>query len=90
VVRQYSDLVDIVKTPEEWVAVIDKRLRDPDPARIQKGIEMAKQASWECTVQKMQDLIKETIQQPDRPSARKIEPLKEAQLSYQYMATQGS
>lgn len=90
VVRQYSDLVDIVRTPQEWVAMIDKRLRDPDPARIQKGIEKAREASWEQTVQKMQDLIKESINKQDRPSARRIEPLKEAQLSYQYMATQGS
>jgi hypothetical protein len=38
----------------------------------------------------MQDLIKQAINRKDRRSGRKIEPLTEYQLEYQYMATQGS
>jgi len=38
----------------------------------------------------MEDLIKQAIGRPDRRSGRKIEPMTESQLEYQYMATQGS
>jgi putative nucleotidyltransferase with HDIG domain len=54
------------------------------------GLELARKCSWEGTVQTMQDLIKQAINRKDRRSGRKIEPLTESQLEYQYMATQGS
>jgi hypothetical protein len=38
----------------------------------------------------MQGLIKDAITKPNRRSGRKIEPLTEAELEYQYQATQGS
>jgi beta-glucosidase/6-phospho-beta-glucosidase/beta-galactosidase len=90
VVRQYSDLVDIVKTPEEFVKAADRLLKSPDPDRIQSGIERARRCSWESTVQQMQDLIKEAIGRKDRRSARKITPLDQAELEYVFQATQGS
>ena len=85
VVRQYSDLVDIVKT----AGGIRRRrraasARSRPPSASQRGIEKARQSSWESTVATMQDLIKEAITKPDRPSAAKIEPLTEAELKYQY------
>src|SRR5438445_12252452 len=59
VVRQYSDLVDIVKTPEEFVQAAERLLKDPPMDRIARGIEKAKGCSWENTVATMQKLIKE-------------------------------
>jgi glycosyltransferase involved in cell wall biosynthesis len=90
VVRQYSDLLDIVKTPEEFVQAAERVLKNPPRERIELAIAKAKQCSWESTVQKMQALIKEAIVPASRPSARKIEPMPEAELEYVYYATQGS
>lgn len=90
VVRQYSDLVDIVKTPEEFIAAAERALKDPPRDRIQRGIEKAKQCSWDTTVATMQGLIKDAITKPDRRSSRKIAPLAQAELEYIFQATQGS
>ena len=90
VVRQYSDLVDIVKTPEEFIAAAERALKDPPRDRIQRGIEKAKECSWETTVSTMQNIIKEAIGKKDRRSARKIAPLAQAELEYIFQATQGS
>ena len=90
VVRQYSDLVEIVKTPEDFINIVERFLKEPPTDRIQRGIEKARQCSWESTVQTMQDLITDAIGRKDRRSARKIAPLAEAELEYVYQATQGS
>jgi beta-glucosidase/6-phospho-beta-glucosidase/beta-galactosidase len=90
VLRQYSELIDIVKTPEQFVDTADKLFRDPPKDRIQRGIDMARQCSWENTVQQMQNLIKEAIGKKDRPSSRKIRPMDDAELEYVFQATQGS
>jgi glycosyltransferase involved in cell wall biosynthesis len=90
VVRQYKDTVSIVKTAAEFVAEAERLLKNPDPARVQRGIEKAQQNSWENTVKRMQELIKESITQPIRRSAKEIEPLTESELVYQYHYTQGS
>ena len=90
VVRQYTGLVDIVKTAEQFVDAAERWLKNPDPQRIRKGIDKARQCSWESTVDSMQGLIREAIGRKDRRSARKIAPLAEAELEYVYQATQGS
>jgi beta-glucosidase/6-phospho-beta-glucosidase/beta-galactosidase/glycosyltransferase involved in cell wall biosynthesis len=90
VVRQYSDLVDIVKTPEEFVEAAERALKDPPLDRIKRGLEKAKGCGWENTVASMQTLIKEAVSKPDRPSRRKIEPLSQAELEYHYQPTPGS
>jgi len=90
VMRQHKDTVSIVRTAQEFVAEAERLLNNPDPDRIQRGIEKARQSSWDNTVKRMQELIREAITQPDRRSARKIEPLLEAELEYQYQYTPGS
>ena len=90
VVRQYSDLVEIVKTPEQFIAAAEQALREPPVERIARGVEKAKQCSWESTVESMEGLIKEAISKKDRRSARKIAPLGQAELEYIFQATQGS
>src|SRR5207248_1436209 len=90
VVRQYSGLVDIVKTPEQFVAAAERLLKEPPTQRIEKCLELAKGCSWESTVANMQRLIKEAITNPDRRSSQKVVPLTEAELEYQYAPTPGS
>jgi glycosyltransferase involved in cell wall biosynthesis len=92
VVRQYSDLVEIAKTPEEFIKAAERALKNPDRQRIQRGTEKAQGASWESTVSTMQKLIREAIIPKDRRSASKISPLadEKSQLKYVYQATQGS
>ena len=90
VVRQHGDLVEIVKTPAEFVRAAERLLGDPPRDRIERAVEKARRSSWESVVQNMQDLIKEAIGKKDRRSARKIAPLAEAELEYVYQATQGS
>ena len=62
VLKQYSDLVEIVRTPGEFVEAIDRLIKDPKPDRIAKGIEKARESSWEGTVSQMRGLIEEAIQ----------------------------
>jgi glycosyltransferase involved in cell wall biosynthesis len=90
VVRQWSDICHIVRHTDEFLAAADQVLRNPDKARLEKGLQLAKASSWENTVQTMQRLIKEAVGRKDRRSTQKIEPLSDAELSYQYQHTQGS
>jgi beta-glucosidase/6-phospho-beta-glucosidase/beta-galactosidase/glycosyltransferase involved in cell wall biosynthesis len=91
VVTQYSDTVEIVKTAEEFVYAAERAMQNPDKARIQRGIELARKSSWESTVQTMQDIIKAAISKSDRPSTKKVESLpKFDDKAYEYLATQGS
>ena len=92
VVKQWSDIVHIARNAEEFVAAAQKALERGQEVqnRVDRGIELARRCSWEGTVAQMQDLIKQAIGRPDRRSGRKIEPMTESQLEYQYMATQGS
>lgn len=66
VVRQYSDLIEIAETPEEFVEKLDRLVQHPDADRIQKGIEKARESSWEGTVSQMRTLILEAIDRKDQ------------------------
>lgn len=91
VVRQWSDVVRLATTAEEFVAQAEEALRaGAADARVQRGIELAKRSSWESSVDSMQKLIAKAIADPKRRSARKIEPSAVNELEYTYMATQGS
>ncbi len=91
VVRQWTDAVRIATTAEEFVKAAEEAMKaGPTDPRVMRGIELAKQSSWESTVDTMQRLIKEAINKPDRRSGKKIAPLTESELEYVYMATQGS
>jgi beta-glucosidase/6-phospho-beta-glucosidase/beta-galactosidase/glycosyltransferase involved in cell wall biosynthesis len=92
VVKQWTDIVYIAKTAEEFVQAAQNALdrKGDTEQRIQRGLELAQQCSWESTVAQMQDLIKQAIGKKERRSNRNIEPMTEAQLEYVYMATQGS
>ncbi|MDP9173420.1 MAG: family 1 glycosylhydrolase [Planctomycetota bacterium] len=91
VVRQYTGLVDVVKSAGEFVDAAERAMRNPDKDRLARATEKARQSSWEVTVKTMQDLIKSAISKNDRPSRAKVQPINEAEaLNYHYQATQGS
>ena len=92
VVKQYTGLVEIARTAEEFIAAAERAMNNPDRQRIEAGIAKARANSWEYAVNTMEGLIREAVTKPDRPSARPIAPLAadEAQLHYAYQATQGS
>jgi glycosyltransferase involved in cell wall biosynthesis len=66
VVRQYSDTVLIGKTPDDFAELIDRALLNPDREMLRRGDEMAQEASWESTVEKMQILISNAIRSQKR------------------------
>lgn len=92
VVRQWSDIVSIVRTADEFIEAAEKLLNDEQfrQEKVTKGLALAAKNGWENTVKTMQNLIKEAIGNEGRRSRKKIEPLSEAELSYQYQHTQGS
>jgi glycosyltransferase involved in cell wall biosynthesis len=69
VVRQYADTVMIAKSPQDFVDCIERALSNPDKDMIRRGIERARDAGWERTVEKMKGLIAEKTQQPTPPGA---------------------
>src|SRR5262249_55796787 len=90
VVRQYSNLVYIAGSAEEFIAACDKAIREPDEARVARGIEKARANSWENIVQEMQGLITKAIGEDAGGRRKKVEPLSEASLTYLYHPTPGS
>ena len=92
VVNQWSDIVLLARGPEEFVRMAERALQRAGDIedRIARGLNLAKECSWERTVEKMQGLIKHAITRKERRSNRAIAPISEAQLEYVYMATQGS
>jgi beta-glucosidase/6-phospho-beta-glucosidase/beta-galactosidase len=92
VVNQWSDIVLVAKGVDEFIDRTHRALEMGDDVRqrVQKGLALSKQCSWEGTVAQMQQLIKQAISKPGRRSGVKIAPLPQAELEYQYMATQGS
>jgi hypothetical protein len=75
---------------DEFLAEAERLLKKSDPERIKLGIEKARGASWENTVKTMQGLIAQAIKKDDRRSLRKISPLSDIGIAYQYAPTQGS
>jgi glycosyltransferase involved in cell wall biosynthesis len=62
VVRQYQDTVKIAHSPEEFVSLIDDALAGKQADMVERGIEKARDASWESTVSSMQAIIEEAIE----------------------------
>ncbi|HEX4123992.1 MAG TPA: glycosyltransferase, partial [Tepidisphaeraceae bacterium] len=92
VVRQWSNIVRIASTADEFVAAAAEALaaRESGDPRVTRGIELAGQSSWEATVQQMQRLIAKAIGEKDRRSARPLPPAPQEQREYVYAHTQGS
>jgi glycosyltransferase involved in cell wall biosynthesis len=57
VVRNFTPVVRVARTAEEFVAMARHVARDPDQALIARGLAMAGAASWESIVAQMRKLI---------------------------------
>ena len=92
VVRQWSDIITIVKTAEEFIQAAEKFLNEDTlrSEKVEKGLALSATCGWDNTVKSMQELIRDALKNPARPSAQQIEPLTQAQLQYVFQATQGS
>src|SRR2546421_7601274 len=51
VVRQWADIVHIANNAEEFVRAAENVMQKPDRARLERGLALAKESSWECTVE---------------------------------------
>src|SRR5205823_10113634 len=82
VINQWSDVVLLAGGAEEFVKAAQKCIdkQGDVEARVKRGLELARKCSWESTVAKMQDLIKQAIGKKERRSNRQIGPMTEAQL----------
>lgn len=46
VAENFGDIVPVAHSPEEFLAALDARVADPNPAAIQKGIARVREDSW--------------------------------------------
>jgi glycosyltransferase involved in cell wall biosynthesis len=69
VVRHFSSVVRVATCRDAFVAAVAEELRAPDPARIARGIERAKGASWEAIVAEMRRLVARAVARRERASA---------------------
>ena len=53
VVRQYTDVVDVADSIESYVDCVAELLAEVDPARIVRGVALARASSWSSTVAAM-------------------------------------
>jgi hypothetical protein len=92
VVRQWSDIVYLAKTAEEFVSQAERAMFEAATGkeRVTAGLELARESTWEKTVSRMQGLIKDAITKKDRRSNRKIDPVPEQELAVAYEFTPGS
>jgi glycosyltransferase involved in cell wall biosynthesis len=61
VVLQFSHVVSIATTHEEFIAACEQSIEQPDVARIRAGIEMAKNNSWESIVAQLEKHVEDVL-----------------------------
>lgn len=69
VVRQYADAADVVSSAEEFVRALDRAIAKPDQAKIRRGLQRARQASWDETVDRMNELIDKATRRAEQKAA---------------------
>ena len=57
VVLQFSEVVHLATTPDEFLAACEQILQTPDQARIKRGLAMAEENTWEAIVAEMEEHI---------------------------------
>jgi glycosyltransferase involved in cell wall biosynthesis len=61
VVRNFTPIVQVARSPEEFVAAVERAWRRPDPDLIAQGIERAANATWDATVASMRRDIQAAV-----------------------------
>ncbi|HUQ73326.1 MAG TPA: glycosyltransferase [Burkholderiales bacterium] len=57
VVEQFSDVVDIAASPEQFSRAVRRALEAPRPQVLQQGIDLAAECTWDAIVARMGELI---------------------------------
>ncbi|MFC0679081.1 glycosyltransferase [Lysobacter korlensis] len=61
VVRNFTPIVQVARSPEEFVDAVERAWRSPDAGLIAEGIERASAATWDATVASMRRNIQEAV-----------------------------
>ena len=61
VVRNFTPIVDVARSPSEFVDAVERAWRQPDAELIAQGIERAQNASWDATVESMRKDVQQAI-----------------------------
>jgi len=69
VVRNFTPVVSVARSPEEFVELVRAAAASPDAALLRQGIEMATCSTWESTVSRMRELIADAVTDPARDQA---------------------
>lgn len=62
VVDNYSDIVRLARSPEEYVSAVRAALSEDNGARAERGLEKAREKTWDAIVAEMEGLLNEAIQ----------------------------
>ena len=65
VVRNFTPVVSVARTPEEFVALARRAAAAPDAALIARGLEQSAAASWDSTVTQMRSLIVDAVRESE-------------------------
>ena len=60
-VREFSDVVRIAGSPEEWIAAIGASLEQDSPEQLARRIEIARQNSWASRVETISGLVERSL-----------------------------
>jgi glycosyltransferase involved in cell wall biosynthesis len=63
VVENYADIVRIARSPEEYVAEVRAALAEDNTERARKGLEKAREKTWDAIVERMEALMAEAVQE---------------------------
>jgi glycosyltransferase involved in cell wall biosynthesis len=61
VVHHFTPVVEVARSADDFIQVVKRALDNPDPRRIQDGIEHANRASWESVVGAMRRHMLEAV-----------------------------
>ena len=61
VVRNFTPIVDVAWSPEEFIDAVERAWKCPDPGRIAEGVVRAAHASWDATVAEMEQDIRTAL-----------------------------
>ena len=61
VVRNFTPIVDVARSPAEFVDAVERAWRQADADLIAQGIERAQNASWDATVESMRNDVQQAI-----------------------------
>ncbi len=61
VVENYADIVRIARSPEEYVAAVRAALSEESSDRARRGLEKAREKTWDAIVGQMEGLLEEAV-----------------------------